>query len=60
MEQDRAVSARTQAVTRRGVEYTVELRLPDKTQLKLIEVGDQVQATDTEAVAVSIGPARKR
>jgi Cu/Ag efflux protein CusF len=42
------------------VEHTVDLRVPDKNQLKLIKVGDQVQATYTEAVAVSMEPARRQ
>jgi hypothetical protein len=55
-----AVNARTQTVTLRGVENTVELRVPDKNQFKPIKVGDQVQATFTEAVAVSMEPAAKK
>jgi hypothetical protein len=55
-----AVNTRAQTVTLRGVEHTVDLRVPDKNQLKLIKVGDQVQATYTEAVAVSMEPARKQ
>ena len=55
-----AVNTRAQTVTLRGVEHTVDLRVPDKSQLKLIKVGDQVQATYTEAVAVSMEPARKQ
>jgi len=55
-----AVNTRAQTVTLRGVEHTVDLRVPDKNQLKLIKVGDQVQATYTEAVAVSMEPAAKK
>jgi len=55
-----ALNARTQTVTLRGVEHTVDLRVPDKKQFKLIKVGDQVQATYTEAVAVSMEPAAKK
>ena len=55
-----AVNARTQTVTLRGVEHTVDLRVPDKNQFKAIKVGDQVQATYAEAVAVSMEPARKQ
>ena len=55
-----AVNTRAQTVTLRGVEHTVDLRVPDKNQLKLIKVGDQVQATYTEAVAVSMEPARRQ
>ena len=53
------VNARTQTVTLRGVEYTVDLRVPDKNQFKAIKVGDQVQAVYTEAVAVSMERAAK-
>ena len=54
-----AVNARTQTVTLRGVEYTVDLRVPDKNQFKAIKVGDQVQAVFTDALAVSMEPAQK-
>ncbi len=54
-----AVNARTQTITLRGVERTVELRLRDPKQFKLVKVGDQVQATFTEAVAISVEPAKK-
>jgi len=54
-----AVNARTQTVTLRGVEYTADLRVPDRNQFKAIKVGDQVQAVYTEAVAVSMEPAAK-
>jgi len=55
-----AVNTRAQTITLRGVEHTLDLRVPDKNQLKLIKVGDQVQATYTEAVAVSMEPAAKK
>ena len=55
-----AVNARTQTVTLRGVEHTVDLRVPDRKQFDRIKVGDQVQATYTEAVAVSMEPAAKK
>jgi Cu/Ag efflux protein CusF len=54
-----AVNKRAQTVTLRGVENTVELRVKDPNQLKLIKVGDQVQATYTEAVAIAVEPAKK-
>ena len=56
----RTVNTSAQTVTLCGVEHTVDLRVPDKNQLKLIKVGDQVQATYSEAVAVSMEPARKQ
>ncbi len=51
-----AVNARTQTVTLRGVEHTVDLRVADRNQFKLIKVGDQVQVTYTDAVAISMEP----
>ena len=55
-----ATNARTQMVTLRGVEYTVDLRVPDKKQFNAIKVGDQVQAVFTDAVAISMEPAAKK
>jgi Cu/Ag efflux protein CusF len=52
-----AVNERAQTVTLRGPEQTVDLRVPDPKQLKLVKVGDQVEATFTQAVAVSVEPA---
>jgi ribosomal protein L6P/L9E len=52
-----AVDAKTQVVTLRGPKQTVELKVPDREQFKLIKVGDQVQAVYTEAVALSVEPA---
>ena len=54
-----ALNTRTQTVTLRGVEHTVDLRVPDKNQFKAIKVGDQVQAVFTDALAVSMEPAQK-
>lgn len=54
-----AVDAKRQVVTLRGPKRTVELRLRDPKQVKLVKVGDQVEATYTEALAVSIEPAPK-
>jgi hypothetical protein len=55
-----AVNAATQTVTLRGPQRTVDLRVPDPKQFQLIAVGDRVQATYTEAVAVSVEPAAKK
>jgi hypothetical protein len=55
-----AVDAATQTVTLRGPQRTVNLHVPDPKQFQLIAVGDQVQATYTEAVAVSVEPAAKK
>jgi Cu/Ag efflux protein CusF len=52
-----AVNTRTQTVTLRGPEHTVDLRVRDPKQFKLVKVGDQVQATFTDAVAISVEPA---
>lgn len=54
-----AVDAKTQTVTLRGPKRMVDLRVPDAKQFKMIAVGDQVQATYTEAVAISVEPAKK-
>lgn len=52
-----AVNTRAQTVTLRGPQHTVDLRLRDPNQIKLVKVGDQVQATFTDAVAISVEPA---
>ncbi|MDZ7653936.1 MAG: hypothetical protein U5L03_15955 [Burkholderiaceae bacterium] len=52
-----AVDAKTQTVTLRGPKRTVDLKLRDPEQFKLVKVGDQVQATYTEAVALAVEPA---
>ena len=49
----------TQVVTLRGPKRTVELRVPDPAQFKLVAMGDRVEATYTEAVAVAVEPAKK-
>ena len=54
-----AVNAKRQTVTLRGPKQTVDLKVRDPKQLKLIKVGDQVEATYTEAVAVSVAPGPK-
>jgi len=54
-----AVNAKTRTLTLRGPKRTVDLRLRDPEQVKLVKVGDQVEATYTEAVAVSVEPAPK-
>jgi hypothetical protein len=46
-------------VTLRGTEYEVDLKIRDPEQLKMIKVGDQVHAVYTEAVALSVEPAKK-
>jgi hypothetical protein len=54
-----AVNPKTQTVTLRGPKRTVDLRIKDPKQFKLVKVGDQVEATYTEAIAVSVSPAPK-
>ena len=54
-----AVNRKQQTVTLRGPKRTVELKVRDPEQFKLIKVGDQVEATYTEAAAISIEPAPK-
>lgn len=53
------VDAATQKVTVKGPERTVDLKVRDPEQFKLIAVGDQIEATYTEAVAVAVKPAAK-
>jgi hypothetical protein len=48
-----------QVVTLKGPQRTVELKVNDPDQFKLIAKGDQVQATYTQALAVSVEPAKK-
>ncbi|MCU0969040.1 MAG: DUF1344 domain-containing protein [Rubrivivax sp.] len=50
----------TQTVTLRGPQRTVDLHVPALSQYQLIKVGDQVQATYTEAIAISVEPAAKK
>jgi hypothetical protein len=54
-----AVDRKKQVVTLRGPKQTVELKLRDPKQIKLVKVGDQVEATYQEAMAVSVEPAPK-
>ena len=49
----------TQTVTLRGPQRTVELKVPDPAQFKLVAKGDRVEATFTEAVAIAVEPAKK-
>lgn len=53
------VNAQTQAVTLKGPQRTVELKVKDPAQFKLVAKGDRVEATYTEAVAVAVEPAKK-
>ena len=51
-----AVDAKTHQVTLKGPNRTVDLYVDDPEQLKLIKVGDQVEAVYTQAVAVTVEP----
>jgi hypothetical protein len=53
------VDAATQTVTVKGPQRTVDLKVRDPEQFKLIAVGDQIEATFTEALALSVTPAAK-
>lgn len=53
------VDAASQTVTVKGPERTVDLKVRNPEQFKLIAVGDQIEATYTEAMAVSVTPAAK-
>jgi hypothetical protein len=49
-----AKDAKKRTVTLRGPRQTVELKAPRAEQLKLVAAGDRVEATYTEATAISI------
>ena len=53
------LDAATQTVTVKGPERTINLKVRDPEQFKLVAVGDQIQATYTEAVAVGVTPVSK-
>jgi len=53
------LNAQTQVVTLRGPQRTVELKVKDPAQFKLIAKGDRVEATYTEAMAIVVEPAKK-
>jgi hypothetical protein len=54
-----AVDAKRQTVRLRGPTRTIDLKVRDPEQFKLVSVGDQVEATFTEAAALSVEPAPK-
>jgi hypothetical protein len=49
-----AVDPAKQTVTLKGPKQTVDLKVADPEQFKLIKVGDQVQATYTQALAIAV------
>jgi hypothetical protein len=53
-----SVNRKSHMITLRGTEYSVDLMVRDPDQLKMIQVGDQVHAVYTEAVALSVEPAK--
>jgi len=50
---------KTQIVTLRGPQRTVELKVADPEQFKRVAKGDRVEATYTEAMAIVVEPAKK-
>jgi hypothetical protein len=50
---------KTQVVTLRGPQRTVDLKVGDPEQFKRVAMGDRVEATYTEAVAIALEPAKK-
>jgi Cu/Ag efflux protein CusF len=55
-----AVDAKNSIVTLKGPQQVVEMLVQDPEQLKLIKVGDQIQATYAQAVALKVEPAKKK
>jgi len=54
-----ALDPETQTVTLRGPTRVVDLQVYDPKQFALVSVGDQVEATYSEAAAISVEPAPK-
>jgi hypothetical protein len=54
-----AVDPATQTVTLKGPKRTVDLKVADPEQFKLVKVGDQVEANYTEALAIAVEPTKK-
>jgi Cu/Ag efflux protein CusF len=52
-----AVDTKTGIVTLKGPKQVVDLHVADPEQLKLIKVGDQIEAVYTQALALSVEPA---
>jgi hypothetical protein len=55
-----AANPRTRVLTLRGPDRTIDLRVPDANQFTRVQVGDQVEATFTEALIIAVRPAPKR
>ena len=54
-----AVDHKTHMVTLKGPKQTVDLYVADPAQLKLIKVGDQIEAVYQQALAIGVEPAPK-
>ena len=54
-----AVDQKTHMVTLKGPKQEVDLHVADPAQLKLIKVGDQIEAEYTQALAITVEPAKK-
>jgi len=54
-----AVDAKKQTIRLKGPQRTVDLPIKDPKQFAMVKVGDQVEATFVEAVALSVEPTRK-
>jgi len=54
-----AVDQKTHMVTLKGPKQEVDLYVADPAQLKLIKVGDQIEAEYTQALAITVEPAKK-
>jgi len=52
------VNPSTQTLTLRGPKETVELKVRDPEQFKLVAKGDQVEATYTQALAIAVDPVK--
>jgi hypothetical protein len=55
-----ALDPATQVATLRGPARTIDVKVADPNQFRLAKVGDQVEATYTEAFAISVEPVAAR
>jgi Cu/Ag efflux protein CusF len=55
-----AVDPKTQTVTLRGPQRTIDLKVSDPDQFKRVAKGDRVEVTYTEALAIAVTPAAKK
>ena len=54
-----ALDPESQTVTLRGPRRTVDLKVADPAQFKLVAKGDRVEVTYTEAIAIAVEPTKK-